>query len=58
MIKDKKKAVQPRADFVPDIEYENVTFCYPGSDEPVLKNISFKAQHGQTTAFIGVTGSR
>jgi ATP-binding cassette, subfamily B, multidrug efflux pump len=57
VIKDKKNAIQPRADFVPDIEYENVTFCYPESDEPVLKNISFKAKHGQTTAFIGVTGS-
>jgi ATP-binding cassette subfamily B multidrug efflux pump len=57
VIKDKKKAIRPRADFVPDIEYENVTFCYPESDEPVLKNISFKAKHGQTTAFIGVTGS-
>jgi ATP-binding cassette subfamily B multidrug efflux pump len=56
-IKDKKKAVRPRADFVPDIEYENVTFCYPNGDEPVLKKISFKAKHGQTTAFIGVTGS-
>ncbi len=57
VIKDKKMAVRPRADFVPDIEYENVTFYYPESDEPVLKNISFKAKHGQTTAFIGVTGS-
>jgi ATP-binding cassette, subfamily B, multidrug efflux pump len=57
LIKDKKKAVRPRTDFVPDVEYENVTFCYPGSDEPVLKNISFSARHGQTTAFIGVTGS-
>jgi ATP-binding cassette subfamily B protein len=56
-VKDKKKTIQPRADFVPDIEYEDVTFCYPGSDEPVLKNISFKAKHGRTTAFIGVTGS-
>ena len=57
VIKDKKNTIPPRADFVPDIEYENVTFCYPGSDEPVLKNISFKAKHGRTTAFIGVTGS-
>jgi len=56
-IKDKKNAVRPRRNFVADIEYENVTFCYPGSDQPVLKNISFIAQHGQTTAFIGVTGS-
>jgi len=57
VIKDKKNAIRPRADFVPDIEYENVTFCYPGSDQPVLKNTSFKARHGQTTAFIGATGS-
>jgi len=57
LVKDKKKVVRPREDFVPDIEYDNVTFCYPGSDEPVLKNISFKAKHGETTAFIGVTGS-
>ena len=57
VVKDKKNALRPRADFVPDIEYENVTFCYPGSDQPVLKNISFKAKHGETTAFIGVTGS-
>jgi ATP-binding cassette subfamily B protein len=57
LIKDKIKAIRPRADFVPDIEYENVTFCYPESDQPVLKNISFTAIHGQTTAFIGVTGS-
>ena len=57
VVKDKKKAIRPRVDFVADIEYENVTFCYPGSEEPVLKNISFKAKHGETTAFIGVTGS-
>ena len=57
VIKDKKSAVQTGQNFVPDIEYENVTFCYPGSDQPVLKNISFRAKHGETTAFIGVTGS-
>jgi len=57
VVKDKKNAIRPRADFVPDIEYDGVTFSYPGGEEPVLKNISFKAKHGQTTAFIGVTGS-
>ena len=56
-IKDKKNAVPPREDFLPDVEYQDVTFYYPGGEEPVLKNISFRAQHGQTTAFIGVTGS-
>jgi ATP-binding cassette subfamily B protein len=57
VVKDKKNAICPRTDFVPDIEYDNVTFSYPGGEEPVLKNISFKAKHGQTTAFIGVTGA-
>ena len=57
VVKDKKNPVRPGEDFVADIEYENVSFCYPESDQPVLKNISFKAKHGETTAFIGVTGS-
>jgi ATP-binding cassette subfamily B protein len=39
------------------IEFKNVTFCYPGADTPVLENISFKANPGETTAFIGSTGS-
>jgi ATP-binding cassette subfamily B protein len=57
VVKDKVKAIRPSANFVPDVEYEKVTFSYPGGEEPVLKNISFKARHGETTAFIGVTGS-
>ncbi len=57
LVKDKKNAIQPREEFVADIDYENVSFCYPESDQPVLKNINFSAKHGQTTAFIGVTGS-
>lgn len=39
------------------IEFKDVSFCYPGADEPVLKNISFVANPSQTTAFIGSTGS-
>jgi len=39
------------------VEFRNVTFIYPGADEPVLHNISFVALPGQTTAFIGSTGS-
>lgn len=39
------------------IEFLNVTFAYPGADEPVLSGISFVAEPGQTTAFIGSTGS-
>ena len=39
------------------IEFRDVTFAYPGADEPVLSGISFVAKPGQTTAFIGSTGS-
>jgi hypothetical protein len=39
------------------IEFRDVTFAYPGADEPVLSGISFVAEPGQTTAFIGSTGS-
>ncbi len=39
------------------IEFDNVSFTYPNGEEPVLKNISFKAKKGETIAFIGSTGS-
>jgi len=39
------------------IEFDNVTFSYPGAGEPVLENISFKALPGKVTAIIGSTGS-
>ena len=39
------------------VEFKDVSFKYPGADDYVLKNISFKAERGQTIAFIGSTGS-
>ena len=39
------------------LEFENVSFVYPDGEEPVIKNISFKAHKGETIAFIGSTGS-
>lgn len=39
------------------LEFSNVTFQYFGAEAPVLNNISFTAQKGQTTAIIGGTGS-
>lgn len=40
------------------LEFDHVTFAYPGETEsPILHDISFKAGPGQTTAFIGSTGS-
>ena len=37
--------------------FENVTFRYFGSGDPVLKNVSFEAEPGQTVALLGATGS-
>ncbi|MFX1316720.1 MAG: ABC transporter ATP-binding protein, partial [Promethearchaeota archaeon] len=39
------------------IKFQNVTFTYPGSEKPVLKNISFEIQPGKTLAVVGTTGS-
>ena len=39
------------------VEFKNVSFRYPNADENVLNNINFTAKPGETTAFIGSTGS-
>ncbi len=40
-----------------DLRLENVTFSYPGAEEPVLHDISLSLSPGTTTAVIGATGS-
>ena len=39
------------------VEFCDVTFAYPDADAPILSGINFVAEPGQTTAFIGSTGS-
>ena len=39
------------------VEFKNVSFKYPDGEDYVLENISFKANKGETVAFIGSTGS-
>ena len=39
------------------LQFDNVSFAYPGSDTSVLQNISFEIHRGQTLAIIGATGS-
>lgn len=39
------------------VEFDHVSFAYPDAGEMVLEDISFKAEKGQTVAFIGSTGS-
>jgi ATP-binding cassette subfamily B protein len=40
-----------------EVEFRGVEFRYPGAAEPVLRDISFRAEAGRTTAIIGSTGS-
>lgn len=46
-----------KSEEVGTIEFKNVSFKYPDSDESVLEDISFKANKGDTVAIIGSTGS-
>src|SRR5690625_1073298 len=39
------------------LEFNDVSFNYPGAEEPALTHINFKARPGETTAIIGGTGS-
>jgi ATP-binding cassette subfamily B protein len=39
------------------VEFRNVEFGYPGAEEPVLHDVSFRAEPGRTTAIVGSTGS-
>ncbi|HVB75980.1 MAG TPA: ABC transporter ATP-binding protein [Ktedonobacteraceae bacterium] len=39
------------------VEFQDVTFSYPGAEEPALNNISFSARPGQVSAIIGGTGA-
>ncbi|NNJ11335.1 ABC transporter ATP-binding protein [Chloroflexales bacterium ZM16-3] len=54
-------ADKPGASELPQIsghvEFRNVTFRYFGSSDPVLKDVSFVAEPGQTVALLGATGS-
>lgn len=56
-IRDKKEAEHLPADGTGAVEFDHVSFRYPGAEEDVLHDISFTAKPGETTAFIGSTGS-
>ena len=57
-IKNKSTAINVKKSQIKGkIEFKNVSFCYNNAQENVLDNINFTAWPGQTTAFIGPTGS-
>jgi len=56
-IKDPREPKRLPEPFRGEIEFRDVSFRYPGADEDVLHDINFTARPGETTAFIGSTGS-
>ena len=56
-VKDKPDARHLGSDFKGVVEFQDVSFRYEGADADVLEHVSFTACPGQTTAFIGSTGS-
>lgn len=56
-IADPPQPILPERPLGGNLEFHNVSFKYGGADENVLENISFTARPGETTAFIGSTGS-
>lgn len=63
---DMTPSIQDAADLAPApamattdgyIEFDDVTFSYPGAEEPALAHISFRARPGEVTAIIGGTGA-
>ena len=53
----KNKPADSNFDEKVSIEFDHVTFVYPDGEEPVLQDVSFKANKGEMIAFIGSTGS-
>lgn len=56
-IVDPEKPINFSSNVKGRINFKDVTFTYPGADLPVLDGVNFSAEPGQTTAFIGSTGS-
>jgi len=56
-IKEPKVGKKGIKDLSGQLEFKNVSFHYPGGLDPVLKDISFKVEKGQTLAIVGSTGS-
>jgi ATP-binding cassette, subfamily B, multidrug efflux pump len=56
-IKDPVSPTRLPSNIQGEVTFESVTFKYPNADAPVLHDITFTAEPGKTTAFIGSTGS-
>ena len=56
-IVERPSPVRPASTTRGYVEFEHVTFQYPGAEEPALADVSFTARPGEVTAIVGGTGS-
>lgn len=56
-VREKEEAGEEQAIRRGEVVFENVSFTYPGTENPVLKNISFKMNPNEKLAIMGATGS-
>ena len=57
ILSNEKVKTYKTGEYKGELEFKNVTFSFPGAENPTLKNLNFKAEPGQTLAIIGGTGS-
>lgn len=57
IIVDPENPQQPNSALAGTVTFNDVSFAYTGADKPVLEHVSFTAHPGETTAFVGSTGS-
>ena len=57
ILSNKKVKTYKTGNYVGELEFRNVTFSFPGAENPTLKNLNFKVKPGETLAIIGGTGS-
>lgn len=57
VIKDSAKGKSSSTEVKGLVEFQNVTFSYPGAEQPAVQDLTFTAKPGQVTAIIGGTGS-
>lgn len=55
--KDTKKWLPPTHEYAGRLQFDSVSFRYPGSNRWILRDISFSIKDGETVAFMGATGS-
>jgi ATP-binding cassette subfamily B protein len=57
IVKEPKNPVKLSSNILPKIEFKNVSFSYPGTDNPVLKNLTFSIESNENVAIVGPNGA-